>query len=102
MAVDQGPARPLRRRRGGVRARGLARRTRQTTARRRLSALHRTRRADRTRRLRAQPRSVSPAQRVADLRARIRHHEERYYVHDDPEISDAEFDALMRELRAIE
>ena len=45
---------------------------------------------------------MSPAERVADLRARIRHHEERYYVHDDPEISDAEFDALMRELRAIE
>jgi len=45
---------------------------------------------------------VSPAQRVADLRARIRHHEERYYVHDDPEITDADFDALMRELRALE
>ena len=45
---------------------------------------------------------MSPAERVADLRARIRHHEERYYVHDDPEITDAEFDALMRELRALE
>jgi DNA ligase (NAD+) len=45
---------------------------------------------------------VTPADRIADLRARIRHHEERYYVDDAPEISDAEFDALMRELRALE
>ena len=29
----------------------------------------------------------------------IRHHEERYYVHNDPEIADAEFDALLQELR---
>ena len=42
------------------------------------------------------------AQRAAELRALIRHHEERYYVLDDPEISDAEFDGLMRELQAIE
>ncbi len=45
---------------------------------------------------------MTPADRIADLRARIRHHEERYYVDDAPEISDAEFDALMRELRALE
>jgi len=32
----------------------------------------------------------------------IRHHEERYYVHDNPEITDAEFDGLMRELRELE
>ncbi len=44
----------------------------------------------------------APADRIDTLRARIRHHEERYYVHDDPEISDAAFDALMRELREIE
>jgi DNA ligase (NAD+) len=43
-----------------------------------------------------------PADRIDALRAVIRHHEERYYVHDDPEISDAEFDALVRELREIE
>ena len=36
------------------------------------------------------------------LREKIRHHEERYYVLDDPEISDAEFDALLRELQALE
>jgi DNA ligase (NAD+) len=45
---------------------------------------------------------MTPAARIAALRERIRHHEERYYVHDAPEIDDAEFDALMRELRALE
>ncbi|MCC6163456.1 MAG: NAD-dependent DNA ligase LigA [Acidobacteria bacterium] len=45
---------------------------------------------------------AAPADRIDALRALIRHHEERYYIHDDPEISDAEFDALMRELRDLE
>jgi DNA ligase (NAD+) len=45
---------------------------------------------------------VSDTTRIAALRELIRHHEERYYVYDDPEIADAEFDALMRELRALE
>jgi len=36
------------------------------------------------------------------LRDKIRYHEHRYYVLDDPEISDAEFDRLMNELKAIE
>jgi len=45
---------------------------------------------------------AAPADRIDALRALIRHHEERYYLHDDPEISDAEFDALMRELRELE
>ena len=45
---------------------------------------------------------MTPAERLADLRARIRHHEERYYVLNDPEISDAEFDALSKELEALE
>ncbi|HEY8551570.1 MAG TPA: NAD-dependent DNA ligase LigA [Vicinamibacterales bacterium] len=44
----------------------------------------------------------SPAQRIEALRAKIRYHEERYYVLNDPEISDAEFDALMKELEALE
>jgi DNA ligase (NAD+) len=45
---------------------------------------------------------VSPADQIARLRGLIRHHEERYYVLNDPEIADAEFDALMRELSALE
>jgi DNA ligase (NAD+) len=45
---------------------------------------------------------VTPAKKVEQLRSQIRRHEELYYVHDTPEISDAEFDALMRELQAIE
>lgn len=44
----------------------------------------------------------SPAQRIADLRRQIRHHEERYYVFDAPEIADVEFDALVHELEALE
>ena len=39
---------------------------------------------------------------IASLRDRIRHHEECYYVYDDPEISDVEFDQLMRELHHLE
>jgi DNA ligase (NAD+) len=36
------------------------------------------------------------------LRAQIRHHEYRYYVLDDPEISDFQFDQLMDELKKLE
>jgi len=39
---------------------------------------------------------------VDSLREQIRHHEYRYYVLDDPEISDAEFDRLMNELKKLE
>ena len=37
--------------------------------------------------------------RVEELRAQIEHHDYRYYVLDAPEITDGEYDALMRELR---
>jgi DNA ligase (NAD+) len=40
--------------------------------------------------------------RIEQRRDDSRRHEELYYVHDNPEISDAEFDALMRELQALE
>ena len=42
------------------------------------------------------------ARRAAGLRAEIEQHNERYYVHDAPTISDAEYDALMRELAQLE
>jgi DNA ligase (NAD+) len=41
-------------------------------------------------------------QRLTELRGAIRHHEERYYIHNDPEISDEEFDRLLRELEQLE
>jgi len=40
--------------------------------------------------------------RAEELHAQIRYHDYRYYVLDSPEISDAEYDVLMRELKAIE
>ncbi len=40
--------------------------------------------------------------RIDELRARIRHHNRKYYVEDNPEISDAEYDALVRELIELE
>ena len=45
---------------------------------------------------------VPPAERIRELRELIRRHEELYYIQANPEISDAEFDALLRELRALE
>ena len=42
------------------------------------------------------------AERVLRLRKEIEYHTHRYYVLDDPEISDAAFDSLMRELRDLE
>ena len=40
--------------------------------------------------------------RIEALRDLIRHHEYRYYVLDSPEISDAEYDSLFRELQELE
>src|SRR5580658_3944222 len=40
--------------------------------------------------------------RIEALRDQIRHHEYRYFVLDDPEISDAEFDQLMNQLKKLE
>ena len=45
---------------------------------------------------------ADPAARIAELSGLIRHHDERYYGADAPEISDAEYDELMRELRSLE
>src|SRR5882724_9471983 len=48
--------------------------------------------------------TVSPDidSKIESLREEIRHHEYRYYVLDDPEIADAEFDRLMNELKRLE
>jgi len=42
------------------------------------------------------------AQRIAELREQIHHHDYLYYVETRPEIADAEYDALVRELRDLE
>ena len=41
-------------------------------------------------------------ERIEKLRSEINHHNYRYYVLDSPEISDAEYDELMRELKKLE
>jgi DNA ligase (NAD+) len=45
---------------------------------------------------------VTPAQRVADLRAEIARHNDAYFVNDAPTVPDADYDALVRELRELE
>ena len=45
---------------------------------------------------------MNPRQRIAELTEEIRDHIFRYYVLDNPTVSDAEFDKLMRELEQIE
>ena len=40
--------------------------------------------------------------RIQTLRETINHHNYRYYVLDDPEVSDAEYDRLFDELLALE
>src|SRR5690606_1173617 len=44
----------------------------------------------------------SDARRIEELREAIRHHNYRYYVLDDPSITDAEYDRLMQELLRLE
>ena len=45
---------------------------------------------------------ASPAERAAELRRELNYHNHRYYTLDDPVVGDGQYDALMRELRAIE
>jgi DNA ligase (NAD+) len=47
-------------------------------------------------------RTDSVTQRIADLRQQINYHNNRYHVLDSPEISDAEYDALVQELKKLE
>jgi DNA ligase (NAD+) len=46
--------------------------------------------------------TAAPDERAAELRRLIEHHNHRYYVLDDPEVSDAEYDGLLNELRDLE
>lgn len=45
---------------------------------------------------------LDPAGRIDELREIIRHHSRLYYEQDSPEIPDADFDALLRELELLE
>ncbi len=45
---------------------------------------------------------TAPADRVRTLREGIARHDHRYYVLDDPEVPDAEYDRLVKELKALE
>ncbi len=45
---------------------------------------------------------MEPAARISHLRDEIRRHEDRYYIQNDPEITDDAFDALVKELEALE
>ncbi len=50
----------------------------------------------------AESKRSSIERRATELRDLIRHHNDRYYAEDTPEISDAEYDALVKELARIE
>ncbi|MGZ8650522.1 MAG: NAD-dependent DNA ligase LigA, partial [Solirubrobacteraceae bacterium] len=45
---------------------------------------------------------MSAAERAAELRSQLEHHNHRYYVLDDPEVGDDLYDALIDELRGLE
>jgi DNA ligase (NAD+) len=45
---------------------------------------------------------MTARRRIDELRSLLHHHSHRYHVLDDPEISDSEYDALYRELEALE
>src|SRR6201998_1949110 len=46
--------------------------------------------------------SKDVAEKIEDMREQIRHHEYRYFVLDDPEISDFDFDKLVEQLKKLE
>src|SRR5260221_3753496 len=48
------------------------------------------------------PAAKDVEKKIEALREKIRHHEHLYYVLDHPEISDAEFDKLMQQLKVLE
>ena len=48
------------------------------------------------------PKAVAAKHEVEELRDKLRHHEYLYYVLDQPEISDAAYDRLMKRLEELE
>ena len=50
----------------------------------------------------AKPALTAIKKQIVDLREKLRHHEYKYYVQDDPEISDAAYDRLMSRLKELE
>jgi DNA ligase (NAD+) len=46
--------------------------------------------------------STTVEDRASELRRQLEHHNHRYYVLDDPEVSDSDYDALLNELRDLE
>ncbi len=46
--------------------------------------------------------TMDPRERIDQLRREIRHHDRKYYVEANPEISDQQYDALMHELQQLE
>ena len=45
---------------------------------------------------------MTPLERILELRSQIAHHNERYYADDSPEVSDVDYDLLVRELARLE
>jgi len=52
--------------------------------------------------MKGQDKSAYAAERIKELSALIEYHNRKYYEEDSPQISDYEYDALMRELKALE
>jgi len=46
--------------------------------------------------------ALTPDQEIQELRDQLRHHEYLYYVEDSPELTDAQYDALMNRLKKLE
>jgi DNA ligase (NAD+) len=46
--------------------------------------------------------TLTPDQEIQELREQLRHHEYLYYVEDAPELTDAQYDALMNKLKKLE
>jgi DNA ligase (NAD+) len=45
---------------------------------------------------------MNPEKRIAELRGILQDHNYRYYVMDDPTISDGEYDTILRDLQSLE